>query len=152
MCVQCEVLEDERIIVLTVTGRLRPGDMAAAFEEGKKTPKYDPGWGSLVDLSEADLSDMSPEFLRQDAQYVSTVRNSTPHKRGVVLGEKDINRNAGKLIDAYCRALRVPQVTRLFTDRDECKRWLAAPWTEEERRRVSQSDAMRDQNSDRTRD
>lgn len=150
MGVRCEILEDERIIVLTVTGRLRPGDMAVAFEEGRKISSYNSSWGSLVDLSMADLSDMSPEFLRQDARYVSSVRSSTPHKRGVVFGEKGINRNVGKLIDAYCRTLGVPQVTRLFTDRKECIRWLVTPWTEEERRIISDSDAMRFQENDRT--
>lgn len=137
MPVRCEILHDLQIIATTVNGVMWSGEMKAAFEKVRVRPDYDPTWGSLVDLSDADMSEMSPERLREDSQYVSTVRRDALHKRGMVLGEKDYNAGSCRLVEAYFLSLGMNQVTKVFTDREKCIAWLTAPWTDDEKRQAT---------------
>ncbi|MEQ8667256.1 MAG: hypothetical protein RIC16_16170 [Rhodospirillales bacterium] len=136
MPVTIDVLENDRITVLIVFGRLSVGEVAGAYQIARGSANWRPDWNAMVDLADADLSDSTPDDARREAEAIFDLRGRTPFKRGIYVGRKRVNETTGRLYDAYLKNLGAVQLTRMFTDREACLRWLRAPWTDDERREV----------------
>lgn len=132
-----DVREDEHITVLVVVGRLTAGEVAAAYQGVRSSLHWNPGWGAMIDLADADLSESTPGDARREAEAIFELRGRTPFKRGIYVGNKRVNEATGLLYDAYLKNLGAVQLTRIFTDRDECLQWLRAPWTDAERAEIA---------------
>ena len=134
MPIQCRPLDSDKIMVFTLTGRMVPGEVEAAFETQVRATNYEPGWNVMVDLSKADMSQMAPEAVHRDAKHIAGMTKGTPHKLGFVTGDNVINVGPAKLVDAYLKSLGAAQLARTFPDQEACMTWLRAPWTDDERR------------------
>ena len=133
MPVMFDVRATDRITVLVVIGRLTAGEVAAAYQAARSSSNWAPDWGALVDLADADLSDSTPDDARREAEAIFELRGSTPFKRGLYIGRNRVNETTGRLYDAYLKSFGAVQLTRFFTDRNECLAWLRTPWTDAER-------------------
>ena len=116
----CWVDAERRIVVVAFVGTLSVQDALAAQEKVRATPGFDPSFHVLGDLTQADLSEITPDVIRRLVAAPPADRAS----RRALLVADDAAYGLARMFRAFAEIAGRGNRAEVFRDRDEAMRWL----------------------------
>ena len=115
---------DDNYLIAAYTGRISDEEMLASWKGFFKGEKWVPGLNELIDLSQADLSDITAEGLEQLINYAKTVyeKNHIHSVRIAVYAPENIHYGLARMYEAL--TFDSPQSANVFRSIQEAESWL----------------------------
>jgi hypothetical protein len=117
----CEVDANRRIVLLTIKGTISLEDVLSVQAKVRASPGFDPAFHLLADVTQADLSEITPEIMRRLVDNRPADRSS----RRAILVADDASFGLARMFQAFSEIAERGNQARVFRDRDEAMRWLA---------------------------
>ena len=109
------------LTIIKATGRMKPADFrewTAAYYTGTVTLH------SLWDLSQADLSDIKTEDLRDDAVQTKDLADVRKGGKTAIVSEKSLEFGIGRMLEVFYGLEDMPFEIQVFYNLDSARRWL----------------------------
>ena len=109
-----------RIFHATFAGRLSVEEIIAAQDKATRDPEFDPSYGQVIDLRNAQFSELGPDVVRRIAGRV--IMN--PGSRRAYVVDGDLGGLIARMYAVHAEVAGRGGVTELFTDIDAARAWL----------------------------
>ena len=106
------------------TGSLTDAEVLYLYIEFHKGDEWKPGMAELVDLTHADMRQVSAEGLAALAEKITEIfgEANVSTSKTAVYSETDLPFGLARLYEAYTH--ESPETVQVFRDRDEAMNWL----------------------------
>jgi hypothetical protein len=115
---------DDDYLIAAYTGRISDEEMLASWKGFFQGGKWVPGLNELIDLSQADLTDITADGIEQLIDYAKTVyeKYNIPSVRIAVYAPENIHYGIARMYEAL--TFDSPQSADVFRSIQEAESWL----------------------------
>ena len=114
------------IVVSTWCGRVADAEILPSYQALYQDPEWKPGMSELVDLREADLSDVSGAGLRALVEMTASyLQDFGGEAKTAAVASQDSVFGMGRMYEAL--SAESPEMAQMFRDAREALAWLGAP-------------------------
>lgn len=117
---RCEVDVQRRLVLVTFVGTIALQDALNAQGKARATPGFDPAFHVLVDITQADLSEITPDVIRR----LVANRPADPSSRRAILVSDGASFGLARMFRAFSDLAGRGNEAEVFRERDEAIRWL----------------------------
>ncbi|MEL7519734.1 MAG: hypothetical protein AAFN48_12360 [Pseudomonadota bacterium] len=126
MTLDISMRDGGKLVFSRLSGRLTDKDLFEAQDQFERRVAWTEGASELIDLSDADLSDVSmkvmPELAERFRAYFEDA--GIAHARVAICGPSDLQFGTGRVFEVWASRNDVPTVA-IFRDREAANRWLS---------------------------
>lgn len=111
----------KNLTLIKATGKMRPKDFhewTATYYAGKVTLH------SLWDLTQADLSDIKTEDLRDDAVQTRDLADVRTGGKTAIVSGKSLEFGIGRMLEVFYGLEKIPFEVQVFYSIDDARQWL----------------------------
>ena len=114
------------IVVTTWKGKVSNADLISAYTKLFEDPAFQPGFHELLDVSEADMVEVSGEGLRKLELFIeSQTPDSVGEFKTAVVAPEDLSFGLARMYGFYSDDSS--EAVRVFRDSEKALDWLGAP-------------------------
>lgn len=120
------VEEGSSYFVSRYIGEIVDGDLIPPWKEFLERPDWNPSLNELCDLSESDLSRVTPQGIQNFAMFSNHFYTSRglEEVKVAVYAPKDLPFGLARMYES--RSFESPEKLRIFRDLESAKKWLTA--------------------------
>jgi hypothetical protein len=122
MTIRVELLEAERLRVVSLEGSLSDPDLYEAFSALWLAPDYDPGLDELVDLTGVTGVGVTAAGLRRLADTSEALHRGTPAVRVAIVAPDNLLYGLSRMYEGFASAS--PSEHRVFRSFGDARAWL----------------------------